>query len=396
MQQILQMSSKLPLISVIVPAYNAEFFIEKTLNSVLSQTYENIEVLVVDDGSQDRTAEIVKIIAQADPRVTLLQQSNAGVAAARNLAIQKSSGEYIAPIDADDIWFPQKLEKQMQVMLEAEPSVGLVYAWSVYIDEEDSLTRICQISMLEGEVYIPLVNGSFLGNASSPLIQCACLESVGGYNSQLREQNAEGCEDWDLYLRVAEHYQFRVVPELLIGYRQVTGSMSFNHRPMKKSFDLVMADIQQRHPEIPTIIYRWSESNFNWYLALRNKQCGNYWDTLFYLYNASRLDFIPLLRPGFYKTLIESLLNIVAKPVASLIWPDHRSWLKFTQRFNFIYQVRDISNLSCRQIKKNQTFPRKQFNKFSLQRWSRIAKEIHQAPPQMAMLNPHSSPLSSA
>ena len=108
-----QTKPELPLVSVIIPACNAEIFLEKTLDSVLAQTYKNIEVLVVDDGSQDRTAEIVEGVAQRDHRVILLRQSNAGVAAARNLAIQKSSGKYIAPIDADDIWFPQNLEKQV-------------------------------------------------------------------------------------------------------------------------------------------------------------------------------------------------------------------------------------------------------------------------------------------
>lgn len=127
------MNSHLPLVSVIVPAYNAEAFIGQTLDSVLSQTYKNIEVLVMNDGSQDRTAEIVEVIAQEDSRIILLQQLNAGVAAARNLAIQNSCAEYIAPIDADDIWFPEKLEKQMQLMLKADPCVGVIYAWSAYI-----------------------------------------------------------------------------------------------------------------------------------------------------------------------------------------------------------------------------------------------------------------------
>ena len=92
-----------PLVSVIVPAYNAETYIAQTLNSVLSQTYKNIEVIVVDDGSHDGTTQIVEAIMRRDDRVTLLHQSNSGVAAARNLAIEKSRGEYIAPIDADDI-----------------------------------------------------------------------------------------------------------------------------------------------------------------------------------------------------------------------------------------------------------------------------------------------------
>lgn len=111
------MKDNLPFVSVIIPAYNAEAFIGRTLESVLAQTYENIEVLVVDDGSRDRTAEIVASFAQKDSRVILLKQQNAGVAAARNLAIEKSRGEYIAPLDADDIWYPSKLDKQVQCIL---------------------------------------------------------------------------------------------------------------------------------------------------------------------------------------------------------------------------------------------------------------------------------------
>ncbi len=371
--------SHFPLVSVIVPAYNAEAFIAQTLKSVLSQTYNNIEVLVVDDGSQDRTPEIVELIAQKDRRVILLRQPNAGVAAARNLAIQKSSGEYIAPIDADDIWYPQKLEKQVQLMLEAEPSVGLVYAWSAYIDEDGLLTRFGQASILEGEVYLPLVYSNFLGNASTPLIRYACFEKVGGYNCQLKEHNAQGCEDWDLYLRIAEYYQFRVVPEFLLGYRQVFGSMASNCTPMTKSYHLVMADVQQRHPEIDPTVYQWSSSNFYFYLAGKSNQCGDYWSVIFYLYKASRLDFLPLLRPLLYRLLIASLLKIVTKPVTCLIWPDHRSWLQFKQRFRFIYRDLKISKLNRRYINNQQRFLWKHYNLLLLQRCERIKKSHHVA-----------------
>ncbi|MEG4110054.1 glycosyltransferase family A protein [Microcoleus sp. S13_C5] len=97
------------LVSVIIPACNADNFITKTLEPVLSQTSQNIELLVVDDGSTDTTAEIVQSFAQEDSRVSLFHPSNAGVAVARNLAIEKSKGEYIAPINAEDIWSPQNL-----------------------------------------------------------------------------------------------------------------------------------------------------------------------------------------------------------------------------------------------------------------------------------------------
>lgn len=365
------MSYHLPLVSVIIPAYNAEAFICQTLDSVISQTYRNIEVLVVDDGSQDRTAEIVKSIAQRDHRVILLQQSNAGVAAARNLAIQKSSGEYIAPIDADDIWYPQKLEKQVQCMLQAEPSVGLVYAWSVDIDEEGLLTGGYVTSTLEGEVYIALVYSNFVANASAPLIRRTCLDQVGYYNCQLKEHNAQGCEDTDIYLRIAEYYQFRVVPEFLIGYRRTINSMSCDYTSMARSQFLVLEDVQQRHPEIPSIIYQWSRSNFYRYLLGQSNKCGKHWNTLFWLYKTVGEDPIYLLRFQPYTLAIKSLLKLIAQPVTSLIWPGHSSWLQFKQRFSSNHRVITISDIN-REISKPQQVPWKPYERAWWQRWERI------------------------
>jgi len=314
-----QNNLKPPLISVIIPAYNAEKFIAKTLESVLSQTYQNIEILVVDDGSTDTTAEIVKSFAQKDRRIILLQQSNAGVAAARNLAIQKSQGEYIAAIDADDIWYPQNLEKQIECLTKSEPTVGVVYSWSVDINEQDLLTGGFYNSTIAGEVYQALVYKYFIGNASSSLIRRACFEKIGGYNCQLKLENAQGCEDWELHLRIAQHYQFKVVPEYLVGYRQITSSMSCNFTAMAKSQSLIMADVQQRHPEIPSSIYRWSSSNFYIYLAVKSNRSGNHQSTLLWLYRAFKEDlFMALLRHNLYFLSVESLLKmLVSHPTES-------------------------------------------------------------------------------
>lgn len=381
------MKSYLPLVSVIVPAYNAEAFIGQTLSSVLSQTYRNIEVLVVDDGSQDRTAEIVESIAQRDERVILLQQLNAGVAAARNLAIEKSSGEYIAPIDADDIWYPQKLEKQVQCFLEAGSSVGLVYAWSVFIDEEGLIIGrynahdFFTIHKLEGEVYTAMIYRNLIGNASVPLIRRACFEQVGGYNCQLKEQDAQGCEDWDIYLRIAEFYQFRVVPEFLVGYRQVTGSMSDNSTAMARSYNLVIADVQQRHPEIPTAIFHWSGSFFYNYLLGKSYGCGQHWSAIKWLYKALKLDIALLLRPGIYRAFVTCLLKIAAKPVNSLIWQDHRPWLQFSQQSRSNHQVITISDIN-RQINKPQRFW-KPYDRVLLQRWYRVVQSCRTGSPEV-------------
>lgn len=388
------MSVDLPLVSVIIPAYNAEAFIAETLDSILSQTYPNIEVLVVDDGSQDSTAQIVESFAQKNPNIILLQQSNKGVAAARNLAIEKSKGEYIAPIDADDIWFPEKLEKQMQVMLKSGQSVGLVYAWSVYINEDSTLSKTCQVSYFEGNIYIRLLYGNCLGNASSPLIRRTCINRVGGYNCELKEQKAQGCEDWDIYLRIAENYKVKVVPEVLIGYRQVIGSMSFNAVAMKKSFQLVFAETQKRYPEIPASIYRWSGSNFNWYLALRSNQCGDHWNAISHIYEAAKLDYLPLLRPGFYKLFVKSVLKIAAKPVTSLIWPEHRDWLNFKQKFRLSNRVIEIPELNEMYRKNHKKFPWKHYIAFISRRCSQIEKQWQPADRELA-LNPLNNQVSS-
>ena len=301
-----------PLVSVIIPAYNAENFIVKTLESVLSQTYQNIEVLVVDDGSTDTTAKIVKSFSQKDNRVSLLQQSNTGVAAARNLAILNSKGEYIAPIDADDIWYPQNLEKQVKCLTSSVSFVGVVYSWSVDINEKDLLTGGFYNSTIEGEVYTALVYKYFIGNASSSLIRRVCFEKIGCYNCKLKLENAQGCEDWELHLRIAENYQFKVVSEYLVGYRQITSSMSCNFAAMAKSQSLIMADVQQKHPEIPNSIYRWSSSNFYIYLAVKSNRSGNHRSTLSWLYRAFKEDLsMALLRHNLYLLSIESILKMI-------------------------------------------------------------------------------------
>lgn len=295
------MTTNFSLVSVIIPAYNAEAFVKRTLQSVLSQTYKNIEVLVVDDGSQDKTAEIVESFAEKDSRVILLKQKNAGVAAARNLAIEKSRGEYIAPIDADDIWYPQKLEKQVQCMLEADLSVGLVYAWSVFIDEEDIITGEYNSNCywnsprIEGEIYPAMLYSNFIKNSSAPLIRRACFEKIGGYNCQFKEEDAQGCEDWDIYLRIAEYYQFRVVPEFLIGYRQINGSMSRNYKSMSKSYNMMMKDARERHVNIPSFIYHWSASSFYLFLIPRSLECGDSLISISWIYKAIKLDSRPIL-----------------------------------------------------------------------------------------------------
>lgn len=249
-----------PLVSVIIPAYNAEIFIARTLTSVLNQTYRHLEVLVVDDGSTDRTADIVRQFASEDARIVLYQQSNAGVAAARNYGIKNASGEFIAPLDADDLWHKTNIEKQVRLLFLADSNVGMAYAWTASIDGADDFTGHMMTAPYHGNVYPALLYENIVGSGSACTIRRSCLETVGNFNSDLLAQDAQGCEDWDLYLRIARHYQVGVVPEVLVGYRRLASSMSTYSDKMERSRQLVFASIERRFPSVHKKVNRWAAS----------------------------------------------------------------------------------------------------------------------------------------
>jgi glycosyltransferase involved in cell wall biosynthesis len=253
-------------ISVVIPAYNAEATLLQTLQSVERQSFCDHEAIVVDDGSRDDTARIAADFAARDARFRLVRQANAGAAAARNAALALACGEWIAPLDADDLWHPDKLARQVQCAKAARPATVLVYSWSVDIDERSLVTsRRLDLDRFEGDAYAALVLTNFIGNASVPLVRREALVAIGGWDSSLRARAAQGCEDWQLYLRLAEVGDFVLAPGFLIGYRQTSGSMSRQVREMTRSYELVMAEAKAGHPELPAELFRWSRAAFDFY-----------------------------------------------------------------------------------------------------------------------------------
>ncbi|MFW2439118.1 MAG: glycosyltransferase family 2 protein [Arenicellales bacterium] len=300
-----------PLVSVIIPAFNAATTIKRTIQSVLAQTYPHFEILVIDDGSSDGTSDVVNNLAAGDERIKLLQQENQGVAAARNFGIRNARGDYIAPLDADDLWLPDKLEKQVAVMREGPSTVGLVYTWSIQIFDDMRLRNLAKGWEEEGSVFLPLLLGNFLSNASNPLICRECFDRVGMYNSEFLELDAHGCEDWDIYLRIAEHYEFRVVPEHLTGYWQTAESMSADWKLMDRSYGLLMEWVRTRHPEIPAFVFRWSKSNYLFYLANKAARAQQTADSLLLLSKAAALDPYMLTNRRLQRMVAKNLLHTV-------------------------------------------------------------------------------------
>lgn len=237
------------LVSVIVPAYNAAETIDRTLGSVRAQTWRELDIIVVNDGSSDATSQYVIAHCKADPRVRLIERQNGGVAAARNLGIEEARGELIAPIDADDLWRPDKIEKQLAVMAAGGSRLGLVYCWFAIIDAADRVMELSQRHMDTGNVLHRMCLGNLVGNGSAPLMRREAVIAAGGYDPGLKARQAQGCEDLKLYFGIAERYEFGLADDFLLGYRWTEENMSSDGHQMLRSYDLVMNPHRQCYPE---------------------------------------------------------------------------------------------------------------------------------------------------
>lgn len=201
----------MPQVSVVIPAYNSMAYLPDTLDSVLKQTFTNFEVLIINDGSSDNIVEWASKII--DPRVKLISQANQGASVARNTGIINAQGEYVAFLDADDLWEPTKLEKQVNC-LDENSQVGLVHTWMLLIDRENKPTGRVMKSTVEGNALHRIIERNSIA-CSSAMVRRSCFEDLGLFDISLHF-----AEDWDMWIRIASGYQFTVIKESLIRYRQ--------------------------------------------------------------------------------------------------------------------------------------------------------------------------------
>ena len=236
-------------ISVIIPAYNAEHTIEETIKSVLKQTFPDFEIIVIDDGSSDRTLDIVREIA--DPRLKYFCYKNGGVATARNRGISHATGEFITFLDADDMWTSDKLKLQLEA-LQKYPEAGVAYSWTYFLHEKEHLSYADTSSFYEGNVYAELLIKNFLHSGSNPLIRKQAINTIG-----LFETTLVPCEDWDFYIRLSSIYPFALIPKPQIIYRQSSGSASSKVELMKDStLKVINRAFETASPEYRHLKYR--------------------------------------------------------------------------------------------------------------------------------------------
>ena len=208
-------------VSVVIPAFNVAPWLRQTVNSVLAQTHQPAEVIIVDDGSSDETPEVAKSFGSS---VTYIRQANAGVGAARNTGFRHSSGNYIAFVDADDLWLPDKLERQID-LLDSNPHLGWVYCDAFVVDSTDTkvLDRIGRTAELpEGDIVRDLLLRNFIA-CPTPVIRRALFEKLGGFNE---DRAITVAADWDMWLRLAVAADVGCVRAVLARVRSHPQSMT--------------------------------------------------------------------------------------------------------------------------------------------------------------------------
>ena len=243
----------MPKVSVIIPAYNAMAYLPETLESVLKQTLTDFEVLIINDGSKDHIEQWATQVT--DPRVKLISQPNQGVCVARNTGIAQAQGEYVAFLDADDLWDSTKIEKQVRC-LEEQPEVGLVYTWTILITEKGEATEVLVASHAEGNVWEQLLVQDMMSNCSSAMVRRSCFETVGGF-----DPNFSYCADRDMWVRIAARYPFAVVKEPLTLYRRHSSSMSKNQ---KKTLQDLRQVIEKTFQSVPLELLYLRNQTYGW------------------------------------------------------------------------------------------------------------------------------------
>lgn len=253
-------------VSVVIPAFNAALTLRETLESLANQTRMADEVIVIDDGSTDETAEIARSFADRLPGLQVISEGNAGVSRARNKGIAASSGVYVAPLDADDVCHPTYLAKMVR-RLDERPEAGFVYCFLRWIDMQSRIYLEPSAHAVEGWAAYQFVARNFVASGSNAVFRRSALDAVGGFSTELRR-----ADDYLMQLAVCWRMPIACVPEYLVGYRDVPRSLSkATSKAMTETEDTLARIIRRDMPDMDWTARRWrtADHEVGRFLALR-------------------------------------------------------------------------------------------------------------------------------
>lgn len=229
----------LPLVSIILPAYNCAAFLPHSIGSILAQTYNSYEIIVIDDGSTDNTKEVLEPFSQ---RIKYIQfEQNRGLPIARNAGIRSAQGKYIAFIDADDLWLPEKLQTDVGYF-QQHPEVSMVFSKHINIDDRGcELNGSTKKQLPSGNIFIQLFYEQNFIISSSVVVRKEVFETTGLFDEQL-----VNCQDWDMWLRIAFHFKVAGINTPLVKYRHNPHSLSKNRNNVLKYQKIVIDKIYNK------------------------------------------------------------------------------------------------------------------------------------------------------
>jgi glycosyltransferase involved in cell wall biosynthesis len=225
-----------PEVSIILPTYNRAKLIENSLKSILNQTCQDFEVIVVDDGSTDNTDIIINKLRENDERIKYIKHKfNKGGSAARNTGIRNALGKYIAFQDSDDEWLPEKLELQLGAIKNAGKKVGIIYSGMLRINNKDTeFVPPARVVKKEGNIYNELLKGSFIGTPTI-LGRVDCFNDVDGFDESLSR-----LQDWDIVLRLSKKYEFKYIDKALIISYFTSDSIGTNQKAFIEAMTIII------------------------------------------------------------------------------------------------------------------------------------------------------------
>ena len=267
-----------PIVSVIMPVYNTAKYVEAAVESVLAQTFREFELLIVDDAGTDRSIELCR--TYDDPRIRIISQANRGLAGARNTGIRNARGQFIALLDSDDLWAPEKLKKHVEHLL-LSPEVGVSYAASKMMDDAGNLLRIVQRPKLFGVTAKDVFLRNPVGNGSAPVLRKAVFNDIAFVNTAREEPDYfddtfRQSEDIECWCRIAltTNWKFEGISDELTVYRINEGGLSANVIKQFETWSRVSERVAELDPEFARTWSDQAEAYQKRYLARRSFRMG--------------------------------------------------------------------------------------------------------------------------
>jgi GT2 family glycosyltransferase len=242
-----------PVLTIVIPAYNVAAFIRDAVTSALDQSYRDLEVIVVDDGSTDETSTLLEEIRSQrnDERLRVIRQENRGLSDARNTGITHARGDLIGFLDGDDIWLPEKAARHVAAMRD-DPTIGISFSHSEYLSEGGRRSGSILVAGCAKPSLEKMIRRNHIGNGSTPVVRHACFDAAGLFRADLHS-----CEDYEMWCRILRltSYRAELIDMPLTLYRLRSTSLSYNFWKFVDNAERAVDCLQDAMPDIPQQVF---------------------------------------------------------------------------------------------------------------------------------------------